>query len=305
MKNKVLVNLLLILLLFTFFETISFFQIKNQIDSFKINADKLPSNNTKVFKTKYKILEKFNPTIFRKSFYIENSTEKPVLWFGCSFAEGAGLEDFHTPCYKLSQLTNSSCINRSKGATGTQFIYYQLKHNNFKEIAPDVDFIIYTFIWNHIHRLYNYQINPTIYMLNCRYKLKNGELQEYTPFYYPIYSSFLVKKCMNKIVQKQIDNEVLDFSLFNTVMFEINKELKKLYPNAKFIMIEFPEYSKKELPEFEIKNLENSGITVVRAKDFFNDIDCYDDKYWLPDKIHPREELWDMFLPKFTEKYLK
>lgn len=305
MKNKVLVNILLVLLLFAILEAISFVQIRNQINAFRINADKLSTNNTKSFKTKYKILEKFNHTIYRNSFYIENSSKKPVLWFGCSFAEGAGLEDFQTPCYKISQLTNSSCINRSKGATGTQFIYYQLKHNNFKEMTPEVDFIIYTFIWNHIHRLYNYQINPTIYMLNPRYKLINGELKEYNPFYYPIYSSFLVKKCMNKIVQKQIDNEVLDFSLFNAVMFEINKEFKKLYPNAKFIMIEFPEYSKKELPDYEIKNIENSGITVVRAKDFFNGIDCYDDKYWLPDKIHPREELWDMFLPKFTEIYLK
>ena len=131
MIKRILTNILLIFFVFGIVEYAAFVKTKNENMIFKSQADKLEANNTVNYRTKYTILKDFNTTIYRNSFISEKTDKKPVIWFGCSFAEGAGLEDNQTPCYKISQLTGRSCINRSKGATGTQFMYYQLLNPDF------------------------------------------------------------------------------------------------------------------------------------------------------------------------------
>lgn len=306
MLKRIFINLLLIILVLTGLELYCYFLTKHDNDEFKKLADKLEANNTRQFMTKYKLMEDFNTTTFRPSYFLPNPQKKPILWFGCSFAEGAGLEDEITPCYKIAHLSGRNCINKSKGATGTQFMYYQLNNDEIMSDTPDVDYVIYIFIWNHLQRLYNYQINPLIEMFNLRYKIKNDKLVEIKPVFRPLYSSFFIKRLLNRKVIKQTKNEHLDFELFNKVMLESVKKAKERYPNAQFIMVEFPDLSRNELPLFEVNRLKNMGITVVKFTDFIDkDIDIYDLKYWLSDEIHPTSETWDMFLPEFTKQYIK
>ncbi len=304
MIKRILVNIALICLLFCIIESYCFYKTKSENEMFKQKADRLETNNTRSYKTKYVILKSFNPIIWRNSFVNETSEKKPVLWFGCSFAEGAGLEDNQTPCYKISKLTKRNCINKAKGATGTQFMYYQIKNDKLIEEVPSADFVIYTFIWNHLQRLYNYQVNPLIDMFNLRYKIKNGELKEVKPLFKPFYSSFFVKKILNKKVYNQYKKECIDFELFNKIMEKSANRIKNLYPDSKFILLEFPDLSRNQLPDYEIKKLESYGITVVKVTDLTKDIDIYNNKYWLPDNIHPSEEAWDIILPELTKKYL-
>lgn len=304
MIKRIFINILLIVIALASVEAYSFYKTKTENESFKKQADRLASNNTREYKTKYKLLEPFNPTLYRNSFINESNEKKPIIWFGCSFAEGAGLEDNQTPCYKISKLSQRSCINKAKGATGTQFMYYQINDDKFTDDVQNADFIIYTFIWNHIQRLYNYQVNPLIDMFNLRYKLVNDELKNITPKCNPLYSSFFVKRILNNVVRKQATEEQYNFKLFNKIMKETYQISQKKYPNSKFIFIEFPELSKKELPDYEIKELESYGIIVVRVKDIIGNTDIYDGKYWLPDNIHPTEEAWDLILPKIKEKYM-
>ncbi|MBQ9244940.1 hypothetical protein IJ182_01590 [bacterium] len=304
MLKKFIINLLLIFIVIAAIEVCAFNKTKEENDIFKQQVKKLASNNADSFKTEYKILDDFSPSIWRNSFYKPNSNKKPFLWFGCSFAEGAGLEDKETPCYKLSKITGRSCINRSKGATGTQFVYSQLKDDNITNEIPDVDYIIYTFIWDHTRRLYLYQVNPLIYMFNIRYKLQNGKLKEIKPIFKPLYSLYFVKRILNRKITEETFQERKDYNLFNAMLQESFKISKEKYPNAKFIMIEFPELSKMKLPENEVNKLEEIGITVVDAEKLMDDIDVYNKKYWLSDDIHPTSELWDKFLPKFAELYM-
>lgn len=301
MLKRILVNILLVFISLMLIETYCFYKTKAENETFKKQADRLESNNTRNYETKYRLLKPFSTSIYRNSFIKEN-TNKSIVWFGCSFAEGAGLEDKQTPCYKISELTGKSCINKAKGATGTQFMLYQLENEN--TINENVDYVIYTFIWNHIQRLYNYQVNPLIDMFNLRYKTTTNGLKNITPNFNPIYSSFFIKRLLNKQIYNQANKESIDFNLFNEIMKESFKIAKEKYPNSKFIMIEFPELSRKELPEYEIKSLEKIGIIVVKATDFTNNINVYDERYWLPDKIHPTEELWDLILPQIKEKYM-
>ncbi|HIS89878.1 TPA: hypothetical protein IAA87_10730 [Candidatus Avigastranaerophilus faecigallinarum] len=302
MLKRIFINLLLIIMALTFVEAYSFNRTKIDNEKFKTQADRLEANSTRQYKTQYRLLEPFNTTLFRNSFIKDNANN--IVWFGCSFAEGAGLNDNQTPCYKISELTGKSCINKAKGATGAQFMYYQINDDKIMDDAKTADFIIYTFIWNHIQRLYNYQVNPLIDMFNLRYKIIDGNLVDITPQFNPLYSSFFVKRILNKIVFEQAKQESYNFRLFNKIMKETYNISQKRYPNSKFIFIEFPELSKKELPDYEVKELESYGIKVIRVKDIIGNIDIYDPKYWLPDNIHPTEQAWDLILPIIVEKYM-
>ena len=302
MLKRIFINLLLIIMALTFVEVYSFNRTKIDNEKFKTQADRLEANSTRQYKTQYRLLKPFDTTLFRNSFIKDNANN--IVWFGCSFAEGAGLNDNQTPCYKISELTGKSCINKAKGATGAQFMYYQINDDKIMDDAKTADFIIYTFIWNHIQRLYNYQVNPLIDMFNLRYKIIDGNLVDITPQFNPLYSSFFVKRILNKIVFEQAKQESYNFRLFNKIMKETYNISQKRYPNSKFIFIEFPELSKKELPDYEVKELESYGIKVIRVKDIIGNIDIYDPKYWLPDNIHPTEQAWDLILPIIVEKYM-
>lgn len=300
MFKRILINLLLILIAFIIIESYCFYIQTVENETFKKQADRLESNNTRSYKTKYRLIKPFCPTTYRNSFIKENS-QKSIILFGCSFAEGAGLQDNQTPCYKISELTGKSCINKTKGATGTQFMLYQLENATIDE---NVDYVIYVFIWDHINRLYNYQVNPLIDMFNLRYKITHNGLKNITPTFNPLYSSFFIKRLLNKKIANQIDKELADFHLFNAIMKKSLEISKKKYPNSKFIMVEFPELSRKELSKYEIKKLERMGITVIKATDLIGNINIYEEKYWLSDKIHPTEQAWDLILPKLKEKYM-
>lgn len=302
MLKRILINLLLIIMALAFVEAYSFNRTKIENEKFKTQADRLEANSTRQYKTQYRLLKPFDTTLFRNSFIKDNANN--IVWFGCSFAEGAGLNDNQTPCYKISELTGKSCINKAKGATGTQFMYYQINNDNIMNDAKNADYVIYTFIWNHIQRLYNYQVNPLIDMFNLRYKIIDGHLVDITPEFNPLYSSFFVKRVLNKIVYEQAKEESYNFKLFNKIMKETYNISQKRYPNSKFIFIEFPELSKKELPDYEVKELESYGIKVVKVKDIIGNVDIYDQKYWLPDNIHPTEQAWDLILPTIVEKYM-
>ena len=310
MFKKILVNILLIVLLVSSLEVFCYIKEKEFNLARKQYADKLESNNTRNFITKYRLLSDFKALPARKSFFVKNSNKKPILWFGCSFAEGAGLTDLQTPCYKISQLTGRSCINKSKGATGTQFIYYQLKNDDFFTTTPSVEYIVYTFLYNHIYRLYNYQVNPLIDMFNLRYKLENGELKEIHPTFRLIHSSFIIKRFLNNLAQHKAKNEEIDFTLFNEIMKASKQITSSKYPNSKFIILEFPDLSGKELPYYEIQKLKDMGIQVVKVKDIFQSKikdknGIYDSKYWLNDNIHPSALLWDVVLPEIVKQYIK
>ena len=306
MKRKIFINLLLIILFFGMIKYSSYKIAEYKDLQFKDITKDASECNTDKYTTKYRLLEDFSLGIWRKSTIIENSKKKPIIWFGCSFAEGAGLEDNQAQSYKLAQISKRSVIQQSKGATGPAFMYYQLKNNLVDEQANDAEYVIYTYISNHLYRLYEYKVNPFIPMFNIRYKIKDGNLVERKPIFKPLYSLFFVQRLANKDVINKVIAEEQDYLLFDKMMKETNNLIKEKYPKAKFIILEFPDRG-NEIPDFEVKKLEENGITFVRLKDLIKDksINIYDEKYWLPGNIHPNEKLWDLALPELNKRFLK
>lgn len=307
MKKKLLLNFLFIILLLSVLEGIAFFAFSKENSKFAKKAGKVFPDYK--IETKYELLSDFIPNLNGKSAMIKNSDKSDILWFGCSFAIGANLKYEQTPCYKISKLTNRSCINRAKSATGLQFMYYQFQNEDLKKIAPNVDFIIYTFIPDHIFRLYNLQVNPLIPEFNLRYKLVHDYPVEVKPLFKPIYSSFLLKKLIDFYSLQKVKKEFGNYKLFNRLIKGIFYHIKKDYPNAKFIIIRFPTLVDIEDLEPYIKNelliLKQTGVYVFDAKTFLTEqgIDYTDNIYWTQDGIHPSDKLWDIILPEIVKEY--
>ena len=288
-------------------ELICFIVTSVELNNYKKQLDVVSDKEdlTK-WKPGYKILQDFPVDSFRP-YSVKNNGKKPVLWFGCSFAEGNFIPDGRTPYDKLSDLTGRTCINRAQCGSGLQYIYNQLQTFDFKKIAPDVDYIVYVYIDDHLHRLYAYQHNPLSNVFNIRYVYKNKKLQKVPSCIKYLYSFYLVQRLANIKTKYQWRKEYIDHRLFNITIREITTKLKELYPSSKFILIEFSTKDQIKttdfLPDWEVKQLEEYGIDVVKLRDYTGDIDITDDKYWFEDKVHPREELWDILLPELVKKY--
>lgn len=261
------------------------------------------------YKIGYHILKDYPENNFDSS-AIKNSKKNPILWFGCSFAAGVRIIEHRSyPCDKISDLTCRSCINRAQSATGTQYIYNQLITNDFKKIAPEVDFIIYTYISDHKNRLYTYKQNIFSEYSNIRYEYKNNKLVKISPLTKYLYVSFLIQRIKNIQIKYQKQQEQIYYNLFNHTIAETTKKLKELYPNAKFIMIEFNQKEQAEprgqsfIPNYEIEKLNSYGIEVFKIRDYVGNINLSDDKYWQEDNVHPSTKLWDIIIPELVKKY--
>lgn len=235
------------------------------------------------------------PTVYGKG------NKKPLLFFGCSFTQGSGLKEKQTLTYKISKLTNRTIYNRGRGGTGPQFVYYQLNDKNFKQEVPDAEYIIYTFIWDHLYRLYSYSYGPYGNDQNLRYKIVDNKLEEIKPTFVPFYTLFMVKKIQFNIRDRKFFKEEQNYELFNTLMQESIKIAQKKYPNSKFIILEYPDSRDRKFSQDEILKLKNMGYTVINIEKLLGH-DLKQKKYRLGDDIHPSEYAWDEIAPKLVQK---
>lgn len=311
MKKAVFIIAINFILLLIFLIGAEAYTYKHYKQTFEKNKQTIEKNNQAYeqggnhyrFKQEYSYPLKFEDTqgikFFKPPKY-GNGNKKPVIFFGCSFTEGAGLTDEQTLAYKISQLTGRTTYNRGKGSTGTQFMYYQLSTPELKYEVPEAEYIIYTFIWDHLFRLYNYQACPLVTGLNLRYKVVNGKLEEIKPAFVPFYSLYLVKKFQVDIADKKAIEEEQNFKLFNFIMKESIKLAQKTYPQSKFVIIEYPDSHTQTLPPDEVIKLKDMGFVVVNAEEMLGH-NLQDSKYRLVDN-HPSKLAWEEIAPKLARK---
>ena len=252
-----------------------------------------------------------------KVYKAKNSKKRPVVTIGCSYTEGNGLDENQTFAYKLNKLTNRTTYNRGVSGSGPQLVYRQLSDENFKKEIPDAEYVIYTFIHNHLHRQFQTLFCPYTSDINLKYTLENGNLTETSSPFWFMYWSFLVKTYLEWKIVPQFENEIKNnYQLFNKILQSSVDEMHKKYPNSKFVLVEFPQSSlcipkdgfeedikkyEEELTEEQIKKIEEMGIIYINASKLAGHKFC-DKRYRLPDGDHPSEVAWDELTPKIVKK---
>lgn len=234
--------------------------------------------------------------------------KKSVILYGDSFTFGSGLSDNQTFSYKLQNYTQRLVYNRGLAGYGIQHMLY-LVLNNIEIMKQDKNFIepeyvIYTFIEDHIHRICKSNDFFDRYLMYYKYNKDKTSLVQFSDFdllywhsyilrslYYNNYNSSL-EYGENVIILSDDDlNYILEHFLL------ANYNIKKAFNNSKFVIFVYQgDYVIKQIES----RLKEQNIQVVYLSEL-SEINFQQDKYRL-DEQHPTEEAWEIIVPLLAKK---
>ncbi len=313
-KKILIINLCVILAILVVAEIAAFFSYKARyanVINFQSKVADNPEDFIKENTPHYSLPSRFDyervdNDIKRKVHKSEvPSKKRPVVTIGCSYTQGIGIEK--TFAYQLNKITGRTTYNRGVGGSGPQLVYRQLSDENFKNEIPDAEYIIYTFIYNHLNRQFYALHNPLASDTAFSYVYKNGTLKERKRPFWFMYWSFAVKTVLEYKADLEFKNGW--FLFYKTMEASVN-EMKKKYPNCKFVLMEFPDASfcwdeenaeEHKLTSEQIEQLKSLGIIYLNTTDFVGHTFC-EKKYRLADEDHPSELAWEELVPKVVER---
>ncbi len=233
-----------------------------------------------------------------------------ILLFGCSFTYGAWLNEFDTFSYRLQHYTNRLVLNRGFSGWGPAGMLYQLRLSDLKNSLcfnlkstlcnyGDVEYVIYTFIADHVRRNYvKCAFFDDKYMF-YKYDKKSNSLVEKSNFDNFYYHSYILRKLYFDKVYRMVNEYNNDVKQFTILHFtQSHKLIKQLFPHAKFIVFV---YDGDNYIKPIQKELEADGISIIYLTDL-SKIDFSKAEYKLIDGQHPNAKAWEIIVPLLAKK---
>ena len=237
---------------------------------------------------------------------VSKKTKAPIILFGDSYTwlfNETGLQK------NISYYTNRTVFNFAYWGWGAQHTYYLINNPLLYKIIDEKsemppEYAVYTYIRDHRNRLFSvmdYYLDIEPYLT---YEMKDNKLQikKYNFFHKLLFRSFtyryIAKKYQNKSNKERYDE------LYNIVS-QSYFEIKKHYPNIKYIVFEY--YQDKNVIEEEnefFNKLEKIGIKVISTRELTNE-NLYDKKYTIDDGYHPNEKAWELLSKPLAEEIEK
>lgn len=236
--------------------------------------------------------------------------KKSIITVGCSFTYGEDINMEDTISYKLQQLTKRKVYNTGRTSWGPQFVLRDIQLGevfNKREIIPP-EYVIYTFISDHIRRIYTDYFTTTENTIYDLYKIKNNQLVLNPPKVRLInyLKITMAWKRLNWLLYCSTSNDA-KFDRLKLYVLAIKDEISKKYPGAKTVVVVYhPEADSKqhEIKPFRTERwseLEEKGIQVIRFDtpeyDFLMDYD-----YLAHDGAHPSAKAWDVLVPEIAKR---
>ena len=246
---------------------------------------------------------------------IENSLpydkdKKSIFTLGCSFTFGNNIEADETISYKLQKLTKRKVYNKGQSTWGPQFVLRDIQQDEYfngrKIVEPE--YFIYTFISDHIRRIYCdyfFMGSKVIYNL---YSIKDNKLvlnpQKVRPINY--FQVTTIAKEINWLTFNMTsDND--KFDRLKLYLLTMKDELNKRFPDSKFVVVVYNSEADTEhnnIKPFKTdrwSELEQDGIIVIRF-----DTPEYnfltEKEYLASDGQHPSAKAWDRLVPVIAQK---
>lgn len=244
-------NIILLMFAYLLFKYVSLaFLLKPE----SANLKQLFENTNKAF------CEKNYETYYKKHKFVppvipENSDKKPIIIFGCSYAEGMSIRPLKHEekfSYQLAKATSRPVYNRAFGGQGIQYTLYQLEDENTYKELPEPEYIVYVMIHDQISRLYRECCpwNKAVF-----YENKNGKLQKITnPLHYSYLATFLRTK-------KVVEYKHSDYLFMKEHLLYAKSLADKHWKNAKWILLL---YDEQNVSQFD--SLKDSGLSKSRAQ---------------------------------------
>ena len=224
---------------------------------------------------------------------IENkeSKNKPVVFFGCSYAGGYGsipeLKDDETisAFFARNLKEKRPVYNRGIGSQSVQAAIWQLEEGGFLEEIKEPEFVIYIFINDQIRRLYK-ECSPCF--KSPLYKKKGDSIKLIkNPFYYS-YLMILYRYKIQRKYYKVSKEENFDF--LRRHFLYLKKLGDKKWKNTKWIIL----YYNDDGSIYPLEELEKDGFKVIKltslvSPEFFTDEKNRSGK----DNPHPSKYAWE------------
>lgn len=236
---------------------------------------------------------------YRTIFIDKKYTKKPILLFGCSYTYGYNLPEDKTFSVKLQKYTKRVVYNKAVPCWSIQHMLYLLRHGINKQIK-NPEYIIYTFIYDHVRRLY-VDCLPCIpfsvfYKYNDSTKTSLVQKTHNELLYRHSYTLRILKSKLYEYNMLANESDKLQFVKLH--FLEAHKEMKKYYPESQFVIFVYDGDSFiKEIQE----DLIDDGIKVIYLSEL-SSIDFKEQPYILDNYLHPSEKAWDIIVPLLSKK---
>lgn len=275
-----------------------------------LNLDFSAETIGKFFQRKKGIYEdvfNYRPTVYKKG-----SKKRPIVLFGCSYTYGHGLEENETFSWQLSNYTNRTVYNRGLPGGCCASMLYLLQKPEIKEEIPDAEYFIYTYIPEHLRRVFSNSPEWFNEYLFASYKmLPDGELKEIKPnkFGMLLASTATYKLFNNYYSRLRVSVFNNDFKLFFAIVKNSIDTMKEQYPDSKFVILvydcvkgnTYPFSLDKEEDLFN-KFAEENNIKVLYTKKMSFGEDLLYGKYTGKDVLHPSGEAWKILIPEISKE---
>ena len=177
--------------------------------------------------------------------------------YGCSFTTGVGLNDDETFAFYIQKYTQRKVYNRALAGYGIQHMLYHSKHNidllKQQNDFIEPEFIIYTFIEDHIHRLFKPNDFFDVYLMFYKYNKEKTKLVEISDKDLLYWHSYILRALKYK---KYDDNLKYD----STGKFILNDEAKK------YMLIHFLEMNNEIKKNFHSRVLTSDLLKSLRSE---------------------------------------
>ena len=240
-----------------------------------------------------------------------DKNKKSVITAGCSFTEGSGIEEDETVSYKLQKQTGRKVYNRGLPGQGPQSNLYDIQTSDFfnKDKITEPEYYIYTFISDHLRRIYIDYWSFASYSVYNPYKIRNNKLVpkklKVSPADY-VKTTLLFKRL--NLLAFDFESDDKKFDRFKLYIYAIKNELIKRYPKIKVaILVYHPEpdtmvtHHIKPFRTERWKELEDDGFIVLRFDK--PEFDYLKEKEYISeDEVHPSGKAWDKLVPIIIDK---
>ncbi|MCR5261634.1 MAG: hypothetical protein K6C94_07320 [Candidatus Gastranaerophilales bacterium] len=233
---------------------------------------------------------------------LQYKNKKPIVLYGGSFSYGYLLPEDESFGYLLAEKSKRTVYNYSIASRGLQQMLYFLEKDIHYDDFTAPDYVIYTFIDDHVRRLYTpCNANDNVEFIDYK-KVNNDLIRNNSPLKY-LHSLYIFNKLQSSIYNKffklQKENQNMDLVL---LYFEKSKKFfEKHYPDTKFVILLYPTGQDNYIHSAKWKELEKDGFIVINANELVKD-DLTKDEYKLDDKSHPNSKAWRLICDKLVKK---
>lgn len=293
MKKIILSNILIFFFLFCIVEFASYLYIKFDAKEYVDNYNK---NNLRQMTQKYAPVKMAtHESKDHRAINYGDKNKPSILFFGCSYTYGLFNDENETLPYYVTERTGRTTVNR--GVTGGCIynMFHDLISDKFYEEiknVPEPDYIVYTWISDHLNRISNPYMTTYTYFDYPYYEVKpdwgykDGKLVEIpiSKWKLPFYGLYCTKAWYFLFAQN-FEKEDKNSKMLRYFIIAKNA-CKDKFPKAKFVVIEYKDRYLEPM-ELKLKNgLEKEGIIVLNAEDLAGH-ELISEKWRASDKEHP------------------